>query len=269
MYRVLLATDQQVFTEIFSQADVFENMGFRAPRIVNSVEAAVECLKKHHADAIAYRFSNPEHDALLFAHLQQTYPILPIFEAARTTKEQVEILVVLRSLLNRTHADFSNDNFNERDMLALCRHEFFRNLLSESIDSPKAVESNLLLLRSSMDSSKACVVLDMELPEGEEYFAGRWHYGADRLEVALRNFFVREMLGMRILPSVIAPDTVRLLACPLIGSEDNDLNNQSITGAVYEHAVEAINNVREYLSLDMKIVNIRVLPNLTALAAKH
>lgn len=268
MYKLLLATDQQDCIEVFSQAEAFENLGFRAPRIVQTVDAAIECLKKHHIDAIAYHFS-PENEAEMFDHLQQTHPNLPVFEAAHTLNDQVEILLELRTLLNRTHADFSDDNFNEADMMTLCRHEFFRHLLSESIDSQKKVESSLLLLRSAMDPKKPCVVLDMELPEGEEYFAGRWHYGADRLEVALRNFFGREMLGLRILPSVIAPDTIRLLACPLLGSHNNDLNNQSITGAVYEHAKESIAHVREYLSLDIKIVNIRVLPNLSALVAKH
>ncbi len=264
MYKLLLATDQQVYIDVFTQAETFEKLGFRAPRIVNSVEAAIECLKKHHVDAIAYHFTK-EKDALMFEYLQQSNPILPIFEAKRSIKEQAEVLVSLRTLLNRTHADFSDDKFDEADMMALCRHEFFRQLLSESISSANAVEASLLLLRSSMDSQKPCVVLDMELPDGEEYFQGRWHYGADRLEVALRNFFGREVMGMRILPSVIAPDTIRVLACPLIGMEDNNSDSQSITGVVYEHAKEALEHVREYLAMDLKIVNIRVLPNLCAL----
>ena len=264
MYKLLLATDQQAYIDVFSKTETFESLGFRTPRIVGSVESAVECLKKHHVDAIAYHFEK-EKNALLFEYLQQNYPILPIFEATRTLKKQVDILLELRTLLNRTHADFSDDKFDEADMMMLCRHEFFRQLLSEAIDSKKTVESRLLLLRSSMDIKKPCVVLDMALPDGEEYFHGRWHYGADRLEVALRNFFGHEIKGMRILPSVIAPDMVRVLACPLIGSEDNGIDSLSITGVVHDHAKEALEGVRDYLSLDMKIVNIRVLPNLTGL----
>ena len=266
MYKLLLATDRQAYADVFSKVETFENLGFRAPRIVNSVEAAIECLKKHHIDAIAYHFDG-EKNALLFEHLQQNYPIMPIFEAAKTVKAQAEILLALRTLLNKTHADFSDDKFDEADMMMLCRHEFFRQLLSEAIDSEKLVESSLLLLRSSMDGKKPCVVLDMELPDGEEYFQGRWHYGADRLEVALRNFFGREMIGMRILPSVISPDAIRVLACPLLGS-DNTMDSQSITGAVYEHAKEALEHVKEYLALDVKIVNMRILPNLSALVQK-
>jgi hypothetical protein len=269
MYKILMATDIQGYAGQFSQAELFETMGFRTPCVVDSVQAAFECLDKRHIDAIAYRFAKQACNQELFAFLQAKYQILPIFTASLNSRELAETLASLRLLLNRTHADFSDDNFNESDILMLCRHEFFRNLLSESITSEDQLKTSLLLLRSSMDSEKACLVLDMALPDGEEYFAGRWHYGADRLEVALRNFFGREMRGMRILPSVVAPDSIRLLACPLLGSEDNDLNDQSVTGEVYAHAQDAIKEVREYLSLDMRIERIRVLPNLSALVAKR
>lgn len=268
MYKILLATNQQVYVDVFSQAETFENLGFRAPRIADSVEAAIACLKKHHIDAIAYHFSK-EDDALMFEHLQQFYPNLPIVKAEKTVKKQVEALLQLRTLLNCIYADFSDDNYNEADMLALSRHAFFRDLLSEHITTQQEVSASLLLLRSAMDPEKPCVVIDMSVPDGEDYFAGKWHYGADRLEVALRNFFCHEMLGLRVLPAVVAPDTIRLLACPVLGSHDNDLSDQSITGAVYEHAQSAISEAQTYLALDIQIANVHVLPNLMALVTKE
>ncbi len=105
---------------------------------------------------------------------------------------RLESVTELRSLLNRTHADFSNDSFGEADMLQICRHEFFRALLSGRIASKQDVINRMRLLRSRMDLEAPCVLVDLSLPDGTEYLSGRWHYGTDRLEVALRNFFGAE-----------------------------------------------------------------------------
>lgn len=68
-----------------------------------------------------------------------------------------------------------------------------------------------------MDPQAACVMVDLSLPTGEEYLAGRWHYGPERLEVALRNFFGAELQGMRIVVAVVAPDHVRVVVLPHAG----------------------------------------------------
>lgn len=263
MYKLLLATDRQEIRDVFEQMESWEALGFRSPRIADSAESAIACLKAHHVDAIAYCLPQEEAE-VLFAYLQQVHPIMPIFQAVTSKKEQLAYVTELRSLLNRTHADFSNDNFGEADMMMLCRHEFLRALLSEKISSEPEVRTRLMLLRSRMDPDQPCVLIDMELPQGEEYMMGRWHYGSERLEVALRNFFGSEIEGMRILTSVISPNAIRLLACPMLGSHLKE-SGESVTGMVVEHADEAIAQVKEYMDLDMHIAGIRVLPSLVHL----
>jgi len=115
-----------------------------------------------------------------------------------------------------------------------------------------------------MAADQPCVVVELSTAAGDNYIKGRWHYGVDRLEVALRNFFGVELEGMRILVSVLPGERIFLLACPMVGAQASD----SMTGLVSTHAQECMDHVREYLDLDLHISNIRVLPALTALASQ-
>lgn len=265
MYKLLLATNRQETLDAFQGIPSWESMGFRKPRIVAGAQEAIEALQNHHVDAVAFDL-HAEEDAQLMAFLAEHYPILPIFEACRKTTGLVSAIKELRGLLNRTHADFSNDDFGEKDMLQICRHDFLRGLLGGQVKTKKDVEVHLRLLRSKMDPHKPCVVLDMATRPEDGFLSGRWHYGFERLEVALRNFFGVELEGMRIVPSVLPDETIRLLCCPMLGAQ---VETDSITALVTQHAEGAMAHVREYLDLDLQITNIHVLPMLTSLARER
>lgn len=261
MYKLLLATDKPDIMEAFQAVNSWESLGFRTPRMVSTVQAAIDSLKKHHADGIAVAFDS-ENDGALNACLMQEYPILPIINASRQPGQVIDDVCELRALLNRTHADFSNDSFGEADMLQLCRHEFFRGLIGGEVQKPEDVVRRMRLLRSHMCPDKPCVLLELAMPEGDNFLTGRWHYGSERLEVALRNFFGVELEGLRMLVSVLPDERIFLLACPMIGETTAD----SISGVVYSHAEESITHVKEYLGLHLSIASVRVLPSLKALA---
>ena len=118
MYKLLLATDRPEIMNAFGAVSSWESLGFKTPRMVSSAQGAVDSLKRHHADGIAYALSDRD-ERLLYACLTRDYPLLPIFEAGRTQGEVVNAVCELRTLLNRTHADFSNDSFGEADMMKL------------------------------------------------------------------------------------------------------------------------------------------------------
>lgn len=261
MYKLLLATDKPEIMDAFQAVSSWEALGFRTPRMVSTAQGAIDSLKKHHADGIAFAFDD-KGDETLMNHLAQEYPILPIISAGRNAGQVTDAVKELRSLLNRTHADFSNDYFGEADMLQLCRHEFFRALIGGKVAEKTDVTRRLKLLRSRMSPDKPCVLVELALPEGDSFLTGRWHYGSERLEVALRNFFGVELEGMRILVSVLPDERIFLLACPMLGEEAVD----SISGVVHHHAEDSIAHVREYLGLHLSIASVRVLPDLTVLA---
>lgn len=261
MYKLLLATDKPEIMEAFQAVGSWEGLGFRTPRMVSTPHAAMDSLKKHHADGIAFAFDDKGNETLM-NHLIQEYPILPIIDAGKNAGQVTDAVCELRSLLNRTHADFSNDNFGEADMLQIVRHEFFRGLIGGKVATGADVVRRLRLLRSRMSADQPCVLLELAMPEGDSFLTGRWHYGSERLEVALRNFFGVELEGMRMLVSVLPDERIFLLACPMLGEEALD----SISGVVNRHAEESIAHVREYLDLHLSIAGVRVLPNLTVLA---
>lgn len=264
MYKLLLATDRPEIMEVFSAITDWESLGFRAPRMVTSVNGAVKSLSEHHADAIAFSFLGQD-EAMLMEHLRTFHPLLPILKAADTPGELVNQVNELRVLLNRTHADFSNDDFSVADIMQLCRHEFFRALLEGRVSGEDALRRRLLMLRSRMDADKPCVLVELRMPGDSDFLRGRWHYGVDRLEIALRNFFGVELEGMRMLVSVLPDERIFLLAGAVRGA----FPVESMTGVVTRHAQECIAHVREYLDLDLTITNIRVLPKLADLARKE
>ncbi len=266
MYKLLLATDQHDILNLFSGISQWESRGFRVPRTAVNAQEAAACLEKHHIDAVAYRL-NAQDEKELYQTLVQSYPDLPIFRIGRSEAEQMAIINELRTLLNRTHADFANEDYGVADMMKLCRNDFMRALLSGSISDSREILSKERLLRFGIDADKPCVLLEMELLKGDEYLAGRWHYGSERLEVALRNFFGTVSDGISYHVSVVSPQVLRLLACPREGHDESD-REESLTGRVEDHALEAIDQIKEYLALEIRLSGTRVLKNITALAAQ-
>ena len=264
MYKLLLATNNQAVRDAFA-AVAWENLGFKEPRMVSTVEEALSSLKAYHADAIAIALSDQE-DSELIRALMERFPNLPVMEAP-DMRGEVEIRVLeMRKLLIRLNADISNDNYTLADQLMVVRHEYFRAMMDRRIPSGKDVERMLRLVRSKMDPHRPCVVAELKMPDSSDFLKGRWHYGPQRLEMALRNIFGVEVAGLRILSCVLPGDRIYLLGCPMLYHEMETEEN-SMTGVVSRHVQDCIDHVDEYLGIDLTISELRVLPALTAMAS--
>lgn len=262
MYKLLLATDQPEILAAFAAVTSWAGMGFRAPRIAANAQEAVETLKKHHVDGIAFALS-PQEEASFTAYLNTEYPVLPIFEAGKTHPQVMRALTGLRTVLNRLRADYSNDNSDEHDMLQIIRHDFVRKLLSGRIRGRQEVLSNLKLLRSKMDPTRPCVVVDLRQRDGSSYLSEHLQNGIEYLEAAVRKILGAELNGMRMVVSVMPDECIKLLCCPMLGAE---VHADSITGLVSDHIQASTDHMKEYLDLDLCITGIQVLPALTSLA---
>ena len=246
MYKLLLATNDPAVVEAFS-AVKWEELGFKQPRVVSTAEEALSSLRVNHADAVAIGLPK-EQDDLLVEQLLEKNPMLPIMAVSTKPGVIESYAVELRRLLGRINADVSNDAFSTADLLKECRHEFFRALMDGR-------------------ATKPCVVAELEIPADNDFLRGRWQYGSDRLEVALRNIFGVEAHGLRILACVLPGDRIVLLGCPMLFHEGPD-EDASITGILSDHIRDSIEHVDEYMGIDLRIASIRVLPCLTALAHK-
>ena len=263
MYKLLLTTNDQAIRDAFA-ALPWEMLGFRSPRIASSAEEALSSLGKHHADAVAIGLPQADDEACL-KMLMEKYPDLPVM-AVNANREALETLVLeLRKVLNRINADMSNTAFSTGEQLQVCRHEFFRAMMDRRIPDVSSIERILRLMRSKMDPHKPCVVAELVMPADSDFLKGRWHYGAERLELALRNIFGVEVQGLRILSCVLPGDRIVLLGCPMLFHEapaEGDVMVELIT----HHVNDCIAHVDEFLGLDLSISSIRVLPALTAMA---
>ena len=221
MYKLLLVTDKPQVRTVFDSVEDWDKQGFRPPHVRTCAAEAEDCLQKHHADGIFLSVPAEDEQQLMLL-LDSRYPLTPVVEAPDQRDELLRNLNELRWLLNRVRADYSNDRYDEAEMLRLVRHAYFRRVLQGQEKDPVRVRRCLRMMRSRMDPDKPCVLMHLTIPDEDGYLSGHWSYGADRLEVAMRNFFGAELEGMRILVSVLPDERIYLIACPMRGAETPD-----------------------------------------------
>ena len=264
MYKLLLVTNNQKVKDAFAGVPSWSLLGFKEPRIAQSTDEAVETMAKHHVDGMI--ISLPEQEKRRMIEVMNDHPLIPmILENDQVTVDQVTVDVEsIGSLLNKTRADYSNDRYSEAEMMQMCRHEYFRKLLSGTEKDKAGILRNLLLMRSKMDPEVPCVLMELSMPE-DGYLQGKWQDGANRLEVVMRNIFGAEKEGMRVLVSVIDEERIVLTACPMIG-EKQPGSVQHMQDIVRDHAQAGIEHVREFLGIELNIASEEVRPNLLSLA---
>ena len=226
MYKLLLVSDQEDVLNAFGQISNWELHGFKPPHIRHDYDGAVDSLAKHHADGICIAVDHDEEEKIL-AYLQENYPDVSIFEAGRSEDEVLRYLSELKILLNRLHR-------------------------------------NMRLLRSRMDADRPCLLIEIAQSAPFDKLEGRWHYGKDRLEVALRNSFAGDKNGIHILPTIHSDGRILVLACPLHGVE-TEMTLEALTVMLTNYTAESIEHMKEFFGVELHIVEIRVLPALNSL----
>ena len=259
MYRLLIVTRDPRVENMFESMTNWEGMGYRKPRVRTSVEDALECMQKHHVDAIAV-----EEDAALAplnVYLDEEKPDLPIFQIKNNEKEQLTVLSEVYQLLTQTHADHSDDDYGEEYYFKLARERWIKLLMSGMAPTREHVLAHHRLFRCKESIDAPCVYARLSVPSGDVFLSGRWHYGSDRLEVALRNFFGNEHEKMTVHIAVISPEEVRVLACP-----KGDCSEQGVFGSdhVLSYIEETLEQIEQYLGLKMNVMDIRGMENIVA-----
>lgn len=264
MYKLLLVSDQEDVLDAFAQVQNWELIGFKPPHIRHDFEGAKDSLIKHHADGVAIAVSSEEEEEKILTLLQQQYPYVSIFQAGHTTEEVLTYLKELKKLLNRVHADFSNDQFRETDMIQVCRHDFFRKVIKGNVHSKEELFRNMRLLRSRMDANRPCMLVELEQSAPDDQLEGRWHDGQEQLERTLRTSFGGDLEGIHILPTVHEDGRIQVLFCPLQGVEIS-MNEDSMTARLTNFTVEGVQHLKEFFGLELHIKAIQVLPALNTL----
>ena len=259
MYRLLMVTDDPKALERLSAMTGWEAMGYKPPHLRSSVEGAIDCLGRHHVDAIAVA-PVPVLQSLM-PYLDEKYPRTPLFEMADTEEGQCAVLKELRNLLTRLSADDSNDEYDQSARFDQQRERWMRKVIAGVIPTEGDIRRQLRLYRCQANLIVPCMLTRLELPQGDSFLSERWHYGSERLETALRNFFGTEREHMLIHVAVISPQEVRVLCCP--ADAQADLSEEAILSLVRE----TVEQVDHYVGLRMRVLGTRRLSGLGDFAA--
>ncbi len=267
MYRVLFATNEPAVLEPLNQITNWQNMSFHEPVIVSNADEAIRVMESKRIDGIAYMLDSDEARKLNF-YLNNMRPSMPIFQIQRTLESQKEEIISVRRLLDRLHADMSDDVYDENAVLDILRDEVTHNLLAGNVATDAELNSTLQMLRSFVAPTKPAILFDFDLPQGEVYLSAQWHYGSERLENALRNnFFGRYCDNIYYCVAVLTPRHIRVAACQR--SDQDNLEENTLVEKANSHVEEVLENIKEYLGLDMVITDCHIMDQLCLLTQEH
>lgn len=259
MYRLLIVTENQAVWDMFAAMEGWEAMGFKIPRLRRSMDEAIECMHKHHIDAIAV--DGTKELAPLCAYLDEQHPYLPVFQIERDADAQMETIRKVNRLLSRLHADDSNDSYDEASWFEQLRNRWMKKALSGLVSSGEELKKELRLYRCMEKPGTPCIMARISLPSDDGFMSDRWHYGSERLETALRNFFGSSHDHMLLHVAVISPEEVRVLCYPM----EPQTGLSETVASDYIH--ETVEQIEKYLGLHMEIIDLRRVPGIEALAA--
>lgn len=257
MYRLLIVTEKQSVRDMFEGMSGWEVMGFKQPRLRATTEEAIACMEKHHIDAIA--MDPGEAFADLNAYVEQNCPTMLRFEVEENPEEQLKTIRLLDRLLNQIRADHSNDLYDETNALQYTRERQLKAVLSGLVPTRKELNARLRMLRCPEQGDVPCIVARLGLDEDDPFLTDRWHYGSDRLEVALRNFFGGEQPHMLVHVAVVSQDEVRVLCYP---RQAKALEESTVRVFIEEVAQQ----VENYMGLRMKVLDVQSVPGLCTFA---
>lgn len=248
MYRLLIVTENPNVNDRIAAMQGWEKLGFKPPRLRATVKEAMECLGRHHIDAIAVDHA-PAFDEL-YAYLDKQYPDLPMFQIAESEEQQLSIIQELSRLLTRLNADDSNDDYDLAFNMQMLRDRWMKKLVCGLIGSQEELIRQMYLYRFNARLDLPCVLARLELSDEDGFMSERWHYGSERLETALRNFFGHGHSHMLMHVAVVSPEEVRVLcypASPEYGVSEN---------IAYDYMHETVEQIENYLGLHMNIVSV-------------
>ena len=255
MYKCLLVVnpgseEADLYASVFGR-----DLGFAPLRFAADAEEAGRLIRSEKFDAVGVRpgSESEERIAKLLAEISSPLPMF-ILQA-----DHAGMMRDLKHLLNRLNVDYSDQDIPLREMVGIVTTELVHNLLDGSLKDPQTVPRWFRMLRKERYLSCPCRIWHLSIPQGEGYLAGRWHYGTQRLESALcRNFFDRADPDADYYLAFLDSCSARMIAIPRNAKADFAGMDQAVHRTVEE--------IKDYLDLDILIAGAETVPDLTAAA---
>lgn len=264
MYKLLLAVDnEQLGNDLYEKID-WHAIGFHRPYLAYNEQEAVEALESKAIDAVGVSMGGAD-GKKLNRYLRYGRPSMPLFAVTEDSEEQAGIMTELRRILDKLHADDSDEYYDTETVMTMIRDDLTHQMLCGDIDDYGRVERTLDYLRSRLSKDGKVILYDIDMPQGEIYM---WEHNnpeerRSRLESALRNnFFGRYVDDAYYAVAVVNLRHIRLAVIPAEGGEKDE---EQFRRRADRHVKESCEMVRNYLDLDMNIERVTELKNLRAL----
>ena len=251
MYKLLLVTDRDDLRTLFRDQIPWGGLNCRAPYMASSPQEAIDLLNTKAIDAVGYRFFNMDGMALT-KFLRYGRPSLPIFQICTDCEQQRTVLKQTVSVLDRLHADYADEYYDEEAMLTIQRDELIHDLLAGKIQDWDGLQRELKLVRSHVSLDEPCVLYEIDMPQGDVYLSEHRGHAQKRLESALRNnFFGRYVEGIYYAVAVLTPRHIRIVCMPMHGQKPETA--EELGRRTDAHIQESIQKIKDYLDLDMMV----------------
>lgn len=252
MYKLLLATDRKDLLSQFRDQIGWPQLNCRSPYTASSPQEAIDLLNSKAIDAVAYRFFDVD-GMPLTKFLRYGRPSLPIFQLCMNCDEQAAVIRQAVSVLNRLHGDYADEYYDEESMLTLQRDELIHSLLAGEITDWDNLVREMKLVRAHVSLDEPCVLYEIDMPQGEVYLSEHRGHAQKRLESALRNnFFGRYVEGIYYAVAVLTPRHIRIVCMPMHGQKKE--SQETFGSRTDAHINDSIQKIKEYLDLDMTVV---------------
>ena len=265
MYKLLLVTDREEVIDTFAKVQNLADMMMDPVTVIRDIPEAIAYLERNAVDAVGYSFRLTD-PAPLHTYLMEVRPSMPIFQTHHHDNTLRDELVRVRAFLDRMRMDDSQEGMDEAQALQYLRDELMHQLLAREIPSPAELKSRLKLVRAqNISTDKPAFLFDFDMPQGELYLDGRWRYGRQRLESALRNNFIgRYADGIHYGVAMLSPRHIRLIACQSKGGKDE--NPQDCERRVRDYVDDKVSRVKQYLDLELELEQFTVLSSINEIA---
>lgn len=265
MYKLLLVTDREEVIDTFAKVQNLADMMMDPVTVIRDIPEAIAYLERNAVDAVGYSFRLTD-PAPLHTYLMDVRPSMPIFQTHHHDNTLRDELVRVRAFLDRMRMDDSQEGMDEAQALQYLRDELMHQLLAREIPSPAELKSRLKLVRAqNISTEKPAYLFDFDMPQGELYLDGRWRYGRQRLESALRNNFIgRYADGIHYGVAMLSPRHIRLIACQEKGGSGE--NPQDCERRVRAYVDDKVSRVKQYLDLELELEQFTVLSSINEIA---
>ena len=265
MYKLLLVTDREEVIDTFAKVQNLADMMMDPVTVIRDIPEAIAYLERNAVDAVGYSFRLTD-PAPLHTYLMDVRPSMPIFQTHHHDNTLHDELIRVRAFLDRMRMDDSQEGMDEAQALQYLRDELMHRLLAREIPSPAELKSRLKLVRAqNISTDKPAFLFDFDMPQGELYLDGRWRYGRQRLESALRNNFIgRYADGIHYGVAMLSPRHIRLIACQEKGGSDE--NPQDCERRVRAYVDDKVSRIKQYLDLELELEQFTVLSSINEIA---